>query len=112
MTTEADVPAAPVVVVPTVVVAITPIRPGSDQVKDDVVLELTKAIETQTSSVGAGGGDIDQPDGSVPVFVRKFQEPPVGVAGCELASWKMNHSKYVPPNTVLLPYKPEDSEPD
>jgi hypothetical protein len=57
LVTEAEVPAAPVVVVPTLVVAITPNRPGVDQVKDEVVFELTRAIETQTSLVGAEGGD-------------------------------------------------------
>jgi hypothetical protein len=57
LVTDALVPAAPVVVVPTFVEAITPNSPGVDQVNAEVVLELTSAIETQISLVGADGGD-------------------------------------------------------
>jgi hypothetical protein len=42
---------------------------------------LTIAIENQTVLVGFVGGAVVQPVGAVPVLVRKFHEPPVGVAG-------------------------------
>jgi hypothetical protein len=85
---------------------------GTDQVNVDVVFELTKVIEAQTIFVGVAGGVDDHPEGGVPTLVIKFQEPPVGVAGAVADSLKINHSKYVPPKTVLFPYKPTDSEPD
>jgi hypothetical protein len=42
---------------------------------------LTMEIENQTVFVGFVGGAVVQPVGGVPVLVRKFHEPPVGVAG-------------------------------
>jgi hypothetical protein len=69
------------------------------------------AIENQTVFVGFVGGAVVQPVGGTPTFVVKFQEPPVGVAGAVADSWNMNHSKYVPPKFVVLPYKPADSAP-
>ena len=44
--------------------------------------ELTTAILIHTDVVGIAG-EFDQPAGGVPTLVRKFQVPPVGVAGCE-----------------------------
>jgi hypothetical protein len=67
------------------------------------VRESTTAIETQTKLVGLAGGAFNQPDGAVPVFVVKLQEPPVGVAGAVAESLKMNHSKYVPPEPLPMP---------
>jgi hypothetical protein len=67
LVTNALEPAAPVVVVPTSTEAITPSRPGTDQVSVDVDSELTNAIDTQISLVGALGGELVQPDGGVPV---------------------------------------------
>ena len=55
--------------------------PGVDQANADVVLELTRAIETQTGFAGDVGGVFDQPAGGVPTFVVKLHEPPVGVDG-------------------------------
>jgi hypothetical protein len=71
--------------------------------------ELTIAIEAQTLLVGVTGGIVVQPEGAVPTFVRKFHDPPVGVAGAVADSRKINHSKYVPPNVTVFPYKPTDS---
>jgi hypothetical protein len=85
--------------------------PGTDQLIVLVVFELTRPIETQTVFAGVAGGVDDQPAGGVPTLVTKFHEPPVGVAGCVSETWKMNHSKYVPPKFVVLPYKPDDSAP-
>jgi hypothetical protein len=86
--------------------------PGVDQANADVVLELTRAIETQTGFAGDVGGVFDQPVGGVPTFVVKLHEPPVGVDGAVTDSLKISHSKYVPPMLVLLPYKPVDSAPE
>jgi hypothetical protein len=69
------------------------------------------AIENQTVFVGFVGGAVVHPAGGTPTFVVKFHEPPVGVAGAVADSWKINHSKYVPPKFVVLPYKPADSAP-
>jgi hypothetical protein len=54
---------------------------GTVQTKAAVLRLLTIAIENQTVLVGFVGGAVVQPVGGVPVFVRKFHEPPVGVAG-------------------------------
>jgi hypothetical protein len=101
-----------VVVVPTAIVAAVPGVPartqvaGVDQVKLALDRELTIAIEAQTMFVGFAGGMVDHPVGSVPTLVVKSHDPPVGVAGAVAASLKINHSKYVPPKTVVLPYRP------
>jgi hypothetical protein len=115
LVTAAEPPGALVVVVPTATVAEVPGVPGFvqeagvDHAKGELSRELTIAIDAQTVFVGLAGGTVDQPEGAVPTFVRKFQEPPVGVAGAEAASWKINHSKYVPPYVTVFPYKPTDS---
>jgi hypothetical protein len=72
---------------------------------------LTIEIQNQTVFVGFVGGAVVQPVGGTPIFVVKFHEPPVGVAGAVADSLKINHSKYVPPKFVELPYKPAVSEP-
>jgi hypothetical protein len=73
-------------------------------------LLLTIEIENQTICVGFVGGALLHPAGGVPVLFTKSQVPPVGVAGAVADSWKINHSKYVPPKLVVLPYKPALSE--
>jgi hypothetical protein len=114
--TAADVPGAPVVVVPAAIVAAVPGVPGTTQDAGAVQVnvaeerELTREIDAQTTFVGLVGGVVDQPVGGTPTFVEKFQEPPVGVAGAVADSLKINHSKYVPPKLTVLPYKPTDSE--
>jgi hypothetical protein len=55
--------------------------PGTDQEIVDEALELTTPIDAQTWFRGFVGGVDCQPVGGTPVFVVKFQEPPVGVAG-------------------------------
>jgi len=85
--TDADVPGAPVVVVPAVTVAAVPGAPGFthdagvDQVNAELERELTIAIDAQTVFVGLTGGVVDQPEGGTPTLVKKSHEPPVGVAG-------------------------------
>ena len=66
------------------VVIPTPLQgEGADQVKDPPC-ELTKAIDTHTIVVGTTGGVEDHPpEGTTPVFVAKFHEPPTGVTGAE-----------------------------
>jgi hypothetical protein len=83
---------------------------GTVQTKAAVLRELTREIENQIVFVGLEGGAVVHPAGAVPTLVAKFQEPPVGVAGCVAESLKINHSKYVPPKLTVLPYKPTDSE--
>jgi len=70
-----------------------PNKPGVDQTRAVLLLELTRAIDTHIWFVGAIGGCSVQPVGAVPVLVTKLQEPPVGVAGCVADSLKINHSK-------------------
>jgi hypothetical protein len=83
---------------------------GVVQTKAAVLRLLTIEIENQTVFVGLVGGAVVHPVGGVPVLFTKSQEPPVGVAGAVADSWKINHSKYVPPKFVELPYKPAVSE--
>jgi len=54
---------------------------------------LTTAIDIQLAVVGLVGGLFDQPEGGVPAFVAKFQEPPVGVLGAVADSMKIRYSK-------------------
>jgi hypothetical protein len=116
--TVAGTPGEYVEVVPTFTVAAAPGVPGCTQVAGVVQVkaagerELTIEIDAQTELVGEVGGVVDQPEGGVPVLVRKSHEPPVGAAGAVADSLKTNHSKYVPPMLVLLPYKPVDSAPE
>ena len=94
--TDADVPGAPVVVVPTAIVAAGPNlthEAGAVQVNAAVERELTIVIEAQTVLTGDTGGVDDHPVGAVPTLVTKFQDPPVGVAGAVADSLKINHSK-------------------
>jgi hypothetical protein len=84
---------------------------GAVQTKVAVLRLLTIEIQNQTVFVGFVGGAVVHPAGGTPTFVVKFQDPPVGVAGAVADSWKINHSKYVPPKFVVLPYKPADSAP-
>jgi hypothetical protein len=42
---------------------------------------LTRAIENQITYMGFDGGADVHPAGGVPTLVRKFHDPPVGVAG-------------------------------
>jgi len=87
LATAADVPAAPVVVVPAAIVAAAPAVPalthvaGAVHVNVEEERELTKEIDAQTILVGLVGGVVDQPVGGTPTFVVKSQDPPVGVAG-------------------------------
>jgi hypothetical protein len=110
--TVALLPAAVVVVVPAAIVAAVPGNPCltrgavADHTRAAVSLELTKAIENQTGFVGFVGGAEYHPVGAVPLLVTKLHDPPVGVAGAVADSWKINHSKYVPPNVVVFPYRP------
>jgi hypothetical protein len=55
--------------------------PGIDHAKVAEFLLLTKAMDTQTCWVGTAGTTVTHPLGGVPVFVWKFHDPPVGVAG-------------------------------
>jgi hypothetical protein len=55
------------------------------------VSEDTRAIDTQTSLDGLEGGASNHPEGGVPMFVVKFQEPPVGVDGAVNEDWNINH---------------------
>jgi hypothetical protein len=66
---------------------------GVLQTKAAVFLELTIAIDAQTTLVGVIGGVVDQPVGGTPTLVVKSHEPPVGVAGAVADSLNMNHSK-------------------
>jgi hypothetical protein len=54
---------------------------GAVQTNAAVFRLLTRAIENQTVFVGLVGGAVVHPVGAVPVLVKKFHEPPVGVAG-------------------------------
>jgi hypothetical protein len=84
---------------------------GAVQVNAAVLRLLTIEIQNQTMFVGLVGGAVVHPVGGTPTLVVKFHEPPVGVAGAVADSLKINHSKYVPPKLVVLPYKPADSAP-
>jgi hypothetical protein len=84
---------------------------GAVQTRAAVLRLFTNEIQNQTVVDGFVGGATNHPAGGVPTFVVKFHEPPVGVAGAVDASLKINHSKYVPPKFVVLPYKPADSAP-